>query len=1313
MKKTLSLILALIIICSVFWCAPSSIFSFGVKAGAALVTENKIGCFYYDIYEDEGYAEIYDCDDDVKGTVVVPGFIEGYPVKLGNIGVVGFKIFADSNLITKVIVSEGVEIIGSNCFEDNTSIKEIVLPQTVTGIGDWAFYGCTKLEKLNIPDSVRLMYANAFECTPIWNDDDNWYDGCFYYDDCLISVPESYEGTLYVREGTRIIGTWSLAWTTSLNEIVLPDSVATICDMLTSYGGCFTSVSKINIPKNVSYIGSYFLDTSLPETIIVDEENEYFSMYNGFLCDKNREKIIRATYGVANFSTDSGIVEGLSTITIPDCFKEVCKGAFMGVDFCDKVIIPSSVKIIDDKAFADMRGVIEITIPETVEFLGGALFFYSDFERINIKGLVSEIGYGMFMRCGQLESIELPETVKIIGDSAFSECENLEYIVIPNGVTTIESYAFSECVKLEEIVIPDSVKSIGSYAFHKCTNLKNIVLPDSIECLGSNIIYKTAYYNNESNWDNGVLYINKSILNAKTTLSGAYSLKENTKVIADSAFSSCSQLTSVKIPDTVIYFGHDSFYECKKLTSVTIPDGVSEVGWCAFYNCTGLKNVELGSGVKSIGNAAFYGCKNLETITIPQSVKDIGFLAFYECDELTDVHYLGTKAQWSEIIFDEGNTALLWSDIHCIKLEPDTPRLSSVSRVSNGITVSWNSSKRAKKYIVYRKTSKSGWSNLGTTTSTSFTDKTAKSGTTYYYTVKAQNDYGTSGYNKTGLEIKYLSAPKLSKVYNNGAGNVLSWVKVTGASGYYVYRKTPSSGWKKIATIKKGTTASYTDKKVTYGSSYIYTVKAYSGKTVSAYNTTGIKIIKKLPNVTITTKNVTGGKRVYLSSSVSGATIYYKTSKDGSYKKYTGDFGLTSTKTIYAYAVRASYYKSSTASKKVVVTKAKTPVISVANCVGGKKITLKSDTPGATVYYKTSKDGSYVKYTEPFVVSSTKTVYAKTYAKGYATSSTVSKAVSVSKIGTPTGLTVKSYASTSTKINWKKVSGAQGYYIYRATEKDGTYTLVHKITSGSTVAKTDTGLNPSTSYYYKVKAYCSGKATSSYCGAVGAKTTATPTSADAEKYFNNLVKQWDCEAFNLLYTKDGKFGPIDLMYICGSVGYIDETTKYSNGKTSFSNVMTQTEFNKYKKLLNGMFYKVYKISDIQKVLDDTWAPGRFSAKALADGEYIFATSKGYLLAKCGGIGGPYIGYETQVKSCERSGNKYIMEVYIIEQSMGGDTFITDYSSGKSLGVLPDGETVKNFDEILDELGITTDNLETTTAVLVETSSGLRLESMTP
>ncbi len=745
----------------------------------------------------------------------------------------------------------------------------------------------------------------------------------------------------------------------------------------------------------------------------------------------------------------------ITSIIISDNITSIGECAFSDCCFAESIVIGDNVKTIGNEAFYFCSDATSVVIGDSVQSIGDKAFMGCQ----GIQGVLSlpatlkKLGYSPFYCCYEVNSIEIPAENKYFSsvDGVLYDKKHTKILQYPiakadttytvlDGVTTITENAFLCAQYVEEVVLPDSVTKIEGWAFSTCENLTYITIPKSLKDIG------------------------------------------------DAAFEHCEKLKSISLPNDCS-LSEFCFTGCSSLESANIPESEYFIPEGVFANCVNLKKINIPKDTWRIWIDAFRNCKSLTSITIPVGIEMIGVGAFSGCENLKNVNFSGTREQWEEMEIFADNQPLL--DAYYSNSAPATPKLSSVSCTTTGVKVSWGKAAGIDKYIVYRKTSKTGWSRLGTTTSTSFTDTKAKSGTTYYYTVKAQNDYGTSGYNKTGLKIKYIAAPVLKKVYNNGAGNVLSWGKVTGADGYYVYRKTPSSGWKKIATIKKGSTVSYTDKKVTYGSSYIYTVKAYSGKTASGHNTTGIKIIKKLPNVSITTKNVNGGKRVYLSSSVSGATIYFKTSKNGSYKKYTGDFGLTSTKTIYAYAVRASYYKSSTASKKIVVTKAKSPTISVANCVGGKKITLKTSTPNATLYYKTSKDGSYVKYTEPFVVSSTKTVYAKTYAKGYAASSVVNKKISVSKVSTPTLSSISvNNDSGNVSLKWKAVSGAQGYYIYRADELKTNYVLVAKVSGGSVTSFTDYTYVAGLKNTYKIRAYCSGKATSAYSNAKNVYTEA-------------------------------------------------------------------------------------------------------------------------------------------------------------------------------------------------------------------------------
>ena len=107
------------------------------------------------------------------------------------------------------------------------------------------------------------------------------------------------------------------------------------------------------------------------------------------------------------------------------------------------------------------------------------------------------------------------------------------------------------------------------------------------------------------------------------------------------------------------------------------------------------------------------------------------------------------------------------------------------------------------------------------------------------------------------VQAAALKAPKLSKVTRVNKSVKFTWKKSTGASGYYVYRKTGNGAWKKIKTVKGASKTSYTDSKVKSGTTYYYTVKAYKGKKVSSYNKKGLKIAFKVPTTTTATPTPT------------------------------------------------------------------------------------------------------------------------------------------------------------------------------------------------------------------------------------------------------------------------------------------------------------------------------------------------------------------------------------------------------------------------------------------------------------------------
>ena len=300
-----------------------------------------------------------------------------------------------------------------------------------------------------------------------------------------------------------------------------------------------------------------------------------------------------------------------------------------------------------------------VTIPETVTYNGTT---YS----------VTSIGKKAFYKLSSLTSITIPNSVTHVGGGVFCGCQNLTNVVLSENMTSLpicrevnseyDSGFFEDCSSLTSITIPNNVISIGESAFDGCSSLTSITIPESVTSIGWSAFYGTGIYKDESNWENDVLYIDNCLIVAKESISSAYTIKENTRLIACDAFSGCSSLTSITIPESVMSIGNEAFWGCSSLTSITIPESVTSIGDDAFSYCSSLTSViwnaknctnfsysydapftyqitsfTFGDNVEHIPARLCYGCSSLTSITIPESVTSIGDDAFSYCSSLTSV----------------------------------------------------------------------------------------------------------------------------------------------------------------------------------------------------------------------------------------------------------------------------------------------------------------------------------------------------------------------------------------------------------------------------------------------------------------------------------------------------------------------------------------------------------------------------------------------------------------------------------------------------------------------------------------------------
>ena len=268
----------------------------------------------------------------------------------------------------------------------------------------------------------------------------------------------------------------------------------------------------------------------------------------------------------------------------------------------------------------------------------GAITIPSSVTYETVTYTVTSIANSGFYMNEDITEVTIPNTVTSIGEDAFVSCSKLTTITLPSTLTTIENSAFYGCSSLASFSVPGSVTTIGAQVFDACSiptftfEASNTALTcnSGIPCTDHLYLYRDITQGFEGALTNSI----------KSLTIGA-----NVTTINDNMFKNCIYLSSIDFSEAtgLTSIGDNAFNNCGNfdgseevpalhLTTVDLSNTkVTSIGESAFISCTKLTTITLPSTLTTIGNYAFHSCSSLASFSVPGSVKTIGSMVFDAC----------------------------------------------------------------------------------------------------------------------------------------------------------------------------------------------------------------------------------------------------------------------------------------------------------------------------------------------------------------------------------------------------------------------------------------------------------------------------------------------------------------------------------------------------------------------------------------------------------------------------------------------------------------------------------------------------------